>query len=80
MEEKDFLQMDWAVTPQGNYTLSLHGHQMTVLRAMTCMPSYILNADGEIITHFRDERITDVESAKRAAWEWLQEVTKCTTK
>ena len=80
MDEQRFLIMTWSVTPQGSYTLSQDGHEMVILRGMTCMPTYTLQADGNIITHFQGARITDVETAKRAAWEWLQEVTKCTTK
>lgn len=80
MNENEFLQTDWAVTPQGNYTLTFGGHEMAILRGMTCMPTYTLRIDEEIITHYLDRRITDVETAKRAAWAWLKEDATCTTK
>lgn len=80
MNEQEFMCLTWDVTPQGNYTLRLSGHDLAIMRGMTCMPTYTLSVDGEIITHYLDRRITDVESAKKAAWKWYQEVTECTTK
>jgi hypothetical protein len=69
-----FQQLKWDVNPQGNYTIDCGGKPLTILRSMLCSPEYGLDYDGQYIAHYHGQRIHDIETAKRAAFELFEQL------
>lgn len=71
MTRDEFLSLPWSVTPQGGYILATEGHTVSIVRAMTCSPTYGVTVDGVYTAHYNGARISDVMTAKLAAYEIL---------